>query len=100
MSPRITDNRMDVTAMTSPVEHCIQVPDLGAGTLRVQVCSWLAELGETVHEGDRIVELSLPGMTFDMNAPADGRLISIDKTVGAEVQPGDILGKLLALEDE
>ncbi|MDB5338681.1 MAG: hypothetical protein JWN70_4300, partial [Planctomycetaceae bacterium] len=57
-------------------------------------------LGETVHEGDRIVELSLPGMTFDINSPADGQLISIDKTLGSEVHPGDILGKLLAIEDD
>ncbi len=81
--------------MSPPSEHSITVPEIGAGPLRVRVCSWLVALGETVHEGDRIVELSLPGMTFDINSPADGRLISIDKTLGTEVQPGDILGKLL-----
>ena len=77
----------------------ISVPELGAGTLRVRVCSWLAALGETVHEGDRLVELSLPGMTFDINSPADGQLTSIDKTLGTEVHPGDILGKLQAIEE-
>lgn len=86
--------------MPPSAEHTITVPDIGAGPLRVRVCSWLAELGETVHEGDRIVELSLPGMTFDINSPADGQLISIDKTLGSEVHPGDVLGKLLAIVDD
>lgn len=78
----------------------ISVPELGAGTLRVRVCSWLAALGETVHEGDRLVELSLPGMTFDISSPADGTLVSIDKPIGTEVHPGDHLGKLLVIEEE
>ncbi|MES2788385.1 MAG: biotin/lipoyl-containing protein [Planctomycetota bacterium] len=86
--------------MPPPAEYNIIVPDVGAGTLRIRVCSWLAELGETVREGDRIVELSLPGMTFDINSPADGLLIAIDKTLGTEVHPGDILGRLQAQEDE
>lgn len=86
--------------MSPTSEHTITVPDIGAKTLRVRVCSWLAELGETLHEGDRIVELSLPGMTFDINSPAGGRLISIDKTSGSEVHPGDILGKLLVIAED
>ena len=87
-------------AMSSRTEHPITVPDVGAKSLPVRVCSWLAALGEQVHEGDRIVELSLPGMTFDIHSPADGQLISIDKTLGTEVHPGEILGKLLVIEDE
>ncbi len=78
----------------------IIVPELGAGSLRVRVCSWLAALGETVHEGDRLVELSLPGMTFDINSPADGRLVAIEMNVGTEVHPGDRLGLLSLIADE
>ncbi len=84
--------------MSKPVEQSITMPDIGAGPWRVQVCSWLADLGEIVHEGDRLIEVSLPGMTFDVNAPADGRLVSIEKSIGAEVHPGDVLGKLLSME--
>ena len=86
--------------MSSRTEHPITVPDIGAKSLPVRVCSWLAELGETVRGGDRIVELSLPGMTFDIHSPADGQLISIEKTLGTEVHPGDLLGKLLVIENE
>jgi len=86
--------------MSQPAELDIIVPELGAGSLRVRISSWLAELGETVHEGDRLVELSLPGMTFDINSPSDGTLISIDRPIGTEVHPGDHLGKLLAMEED
>lgn len=86
--------------MQQPAEQTITMPDIGAGPWRVQVCSWLAALGEFVHEGDRLIEVSLPGMTFDVHAPADGQLISIDKSVGTEVQPGEVLGKLLRAEIE
>ena len=86
--------------MPQPNEYVITVPNIGAGDLRVQVCSWLAQLGETVHEGDRIVELSLPGLTFDINSPADGQLIAIDKSTGDDVLQGDVLGKLLLMNDD
>ena len=85
--------------MPQPNEYDITVPDIGAGDLRVQVCSWLAQLGETVHEGDRIVELSLPGLTFDINSPADGQLIAMEKTTGDEVREGDVLGRLVPLNE-
>ncbi len=91
---------LQILTMQTPTEQPVTMPDIGAGRWRVQVCSWLADLGEIVHEGDRLIEVSLPGMTFDVNAPADGRLISIDKSIGAEVQPGDVLGKLRPLNDD
>lgn len=79
-------------------EQPITMPDLGAGRWRVQVCSWLAEVGDTIHDGDRLVEVSLPGLTFDVHAPAAGKLVSIEKPIGAEVHPGDVLGQMLLAE--
>lgn len=77
-------------------EQPIVMPDVGAGKLRVQVSSWLVETGEYVFEGDRVVELTLPGMTFDVHSPADGTLIRIDKSSGAAVEAGEPLGHLLS----
>lgn len=78
----------------------ILMPDIGPGCWRVEVCSWLAEPGEIIREGDRLVEVSLPGITFDVSAPVDGRLISIEKSIGAEVQPGDVLGQIIPIEND
>ncbi|MDB5386162.1 MAG: hypothetical protein JWM11_1808 [Planctomycetaceae bacterium] len=78
------------------LEYPITMPEIGAGQLPVQVSSWLVETGEFVFEGDRIVELLVPGMTFDVRAPADGKLIRIDKSSGANVKAGETLGQLLS----
>lgn len=86
--------------MQQSTELAILMPDIGSGCWRVEVCSWLADPGEIVREGDRLVEVSLPGITFDVSAPIDGRLISIEKSIGAKVQPGDVLGKILPVEDD
>lgn len=84
----------DPEPMTLSTLHSIVMPDIGAENLPMQVCSWLVELGEQVREGDRLVEVSLPGLTFDVSSPAAGRLSAIDKCVGTDVQPGDVLGKI------
>lgn len=81
--------------MQPAVELPIIMPDIGAGRWSVQVCAWLVNLGDQIREGDRLIEVSLPGLTFDVNSPADGQLIAIDKTVGEKVGPGDVLGRLI-----
>jgi pyruvate/2-oxoglutarate dehydrogenase complex dihydrolipoamide acyltransferase (E2) component len=67
-------------------------PDLGIGQQAVRVSAWLAEVGEDVEQGDRIVELLMSGMTFDLAAPVAGRLLAIEKHLDAAVLPGDVLG--------
>ena len=46
----------------------ILLPELGAGPAVLSV--WFAEPGETVFEGDRLVEVLVAGATFDVSAPA------------------------------
>ena len=67
----------------------VESPCIGTCTLnRESVCVGcgrrLDEIAEWPRAFDprkrRIVELSLPGMTFDINSPADGQLISIAKS--------------------
>ncbi len=70
----------------------ILLPDLGANCSTVRVSCWLADLGDTIEEGDRVVEVLVPGVTFDVSAPASGTLTKIEKLPDAEVAPGDVLG--------
>ncbi|MFO1019674.1 MAG: biotin/lipoyl-containing protein [Planctomycetales bacterium] len=70
------------------------VPELGAGQLPIRVSTWLVDLGDDVLAGDRVVELGLPGMTFDVSSPASGRLVRIEKYSDAAVHTGDCLGWL------
>ena len=50
----------------------VVLPDLGAPQVRLSV--WFAEPGDLVYEGDRLVEVRVGGATFDVSAPATGRL--------------------------
>ncbi|QDT64520.1 biotin/lipoyl-containing protein [Calycomorphotria hydatis] len=68
----------------------IVCPELGAE--RLEVCGWLAEVGDEVSEGDRLVELLTPGIIYDLPAPADGVLQKIEQVSGNETHAGEVLG--------
>ncbi len=50
----------------------ITLPELGAAPVVLSV--WFAEIGDAVYEGDRLVEVLVGEATFDVSAPATGRL--------------------------
>lgn len=70
----------------------ITLPDLQSGSETVRVSCWLVDLGDNVEEGDRIVEVLIPGITNDIFAPCSGRLSHIEKMADAPVATGDVLG--------
>ena len=67
----------------------LTAPEVGASDLRVSL--WLVEVGDRAEQGERIVELLTPGLTFDVAMPIAGRIAAIEKPSGEPVQPGDIL---------
>ncbi len=68
------------------------LPDLGLGELPITISLWLVEVGATVTEGDRLVELVADSVTVDLSAPASGRLIETLALEDEQVQIGQILG--------
>ncbi|MBS0206025.1 MAG: lipoyl domain-containing protein [Planctomycetes bacterium] len=70
----------------------ITVPDLGSGTESIRISAWLMDLGQTVIAGDPVVEVLLPGITFDIQTTHTGVLVEISRVVDASVQPGDVVG--------
>jgi pyruvate/2-oxoglutarate dehydrogenase complex dihydrolipoamide acyltransferase (E2) component len=68
----------------------ILLPELGASPLVLSV--WLADIGDTVYEGDRLVEILTGGATFDVAAPATGRLCEKRALPDDLLQPGQVLG--------
>lgn len=71
----------------------VTTPDLGSSE-PVRVSGWLVETGETVRAGDRLVELLMPGVTYDVPSPATGRLVRVDAVAGSRVRPGEVLGSI------
>lgn len=75
----------------------VVAPDLGSeGPARVS--AWLVDVGDSVRAGDRLVELLLPGVTYDVHAPVTGRLLQAHVPLNAVVRPGDTLGQIEADE--
>lgn len=70
----------------------IVVPPLGNLNRRLTVSLWLARVGEQVETGDRVVELLVPGVTFDVEAPCPGTIIACESQPGVEVKEGTVLG--------
>jgi pyruvate/2-oxoglutarate dehydrogenase complex dihydrolipoamide acyltransferase (E2) component len=70
------------------------LPALGLAPVRVSI--WFADPGDTVYEGDRIVEVLVGGATFDVAAPATGRLAAQLALPRDELQPGQVLGFVVA----
>ena len=68
----------------------IILPELGASPVLLSV--WFAEPGEIVYEGDRLVEVLVDGATFDVPAPATGRLLEQRALADDVIAPGQVLG--------
>ena len=68
----------------------IIMPNVGADTIALS--AWFAEPGETVFEGDRLVEVLVSGATFDVSSPATGRLLEKLALPDDPVLPGQVLG--------
>jgi pyruvate/2-oxoglutarate dehydrogenase complex dihydrolipoamide acyltransferase (E2) component len=68
----------------------ILLPNVGAAPLVLSV--WFADLGDTVYEGDRLVEILANGATFDVSAPATGRLTEKRALPDDQLGPGQLLG--------
>jgi pyruvate/2-oxoglutarate dehydrogenase complex dihydrolipoamide acyltransferase (E2) component len=80
--------------------EAVILPDLGTGPgVPIVVSHWYASKGEHVWEGDRLVEVLVGPATFDVPAPATGRLAGIRQREDDEVAPGVVLGFLAVPDD-
>ena len=70
----------------------ILLPELGVDDEIVRVNCWLVELGDRIESGDRVVEVLVRGITFDVAAPHAGVLTKVEKRLDEAIQKGDILG--------
>lgn len=66
------------------------MPELGASPITLSV--WFADPGDEVYEGDRLVEVLVGGATFDVPAPATGRLAERHALPHDRLTPGQVLG--------
>jgi pyruvate/2-oxoglutarate dehydrogenase complex dihydrolipoamide acyltransferase (E2) component len=68
----------------------IILPELDVSPVRLSV--WFADAGDTVYDGDRLVEVLFDGATFDVAAPAGGTLAEKCALPDDALVAGQVLG--------
>jgi pyruvate/2-oxoglutarate dehydrogenase complex dihydrolipoamide acyltransferase (E2) component len=74
------------------------LPDLGAS--RVRFSLWFADPGDQVYRGDRLAEVLADGASFDVSAPATGRLVERHVWPRDLLMVGQVLGVVEADPEE
>jgi pyruvate/2-oxoglutarate dehydrogenase complex dihydrolipoamide acyltransferase (E2) component len=72
------------------VKCAITLPELGSP--RVTFSLWYVRRGDRVFEGDRVAEVLIPGATYDVSAPATGRLAEQAAFPNDALSAGQVLG--------
>lgn len=75
-----------------PKYHSITMPDLGSADAVVSL--WYVHPGDLVYEGDRMVEVLIPGLTFDIPSPVTGRLRERTLLPRDPVEAGQVMGSI------
>jgi pyruvate/2-oxoglutarate dehydrogenase complex dihydrolipoamide acyltransferase (E2) component len=81
------------------MRSAIVLPELGAEGAELRVCCWLVELGDVVDQGDRLVEIVMDGLTFDVSAERSGIVVRIEHSMESAVRAGDVLGWIETAEE-
>jgi pyruvate/2-oxoglutarate dehydrogenase complex dihydrolipoamide acyltransferase (E2) component len=72
----------------------ITLPELGVADVRLSL--WFVALGDSVVEGDRVIELVTDGAVIELTAPATGRLCEKRAWANDCLAPGQVLGVIEA----
>lgn len=75
--------------MTAPVE--IRLPQFGMGMQEATVTHWYKAEGETVAEGEALIEVEAPKATEEIPAPCSGVVDRILVAVGETVPVNELL---------
>jgi len=61
-------------------------------TTKVNVVKWLKSEGDSLKQGEPVVELETEKVNYELDAPVDGVLLKISAREPAEVEVGGLLG--------
>ncbi len=77
----------------------IHVPQWGMGIKECKILSWLKSEGESVVEGESIVELETAKATQELESPASGTLAQILAPEGEIVAVRAVIGIIVGPQD-
>jgi pyruvate/2-oxoglutarate dehydrogenase complex dihydrolipoamide acyltransferase (E2) component len=70
----------------------LTLPDLDVAPTPVIASLWLVDPGESVVEGDRVIEVLAGEATIDLPAPTTGVLVRVLVDEGERLEVGQLLG--------
>ena len=76
----------------------ITIPKWGIEMKKGTIGNWLVNVGETINNGDEIVEIETDKITNCFEATSDGKLIRVIANEGEELPVGHLIG-LMSDED-
>ena len=74
----------------------LRLPDLDLPGVSVTACSWHAQTGQRVIEGDRLLEILAGDATIDLPAPASGVLTERIAEIDQPLEAGQVLAMIEA----
>lgn len=78
--------------MTTTIDITLAAEQL-EGT-KATLSQWLVTAGDAVSAEQPVAELETDKVSIEITAPADGTILEISAEVGAEVRPGQVLGRI------
>lgn len=72
----------------------IKLPPISEGVEKASVVYWHRSIGDSVKEGEDLVELVTDKATFNLPSPSSGVLKEVIVVEGENVKVGQVLGRL------
>ncbi|MDP3804792.1 MAG: biotin/lipoyl-containing protein [Candidatus Omnitrophota bacterium] len=72
----------------------VKLPSIAEGVEKASVSYWHRNVGESVKEGEDLVELVTDKATFNLPAPISGMLKEVLVSEGDEARVGQVLAKI------
>ncbi len=72
----------------------IKIPEIGEGVTEATIVAWHKVLGETVQEGELVVEIMTDKVNMEIDSQVNGVLAEILHQADEEVRVGTIIGRL------
>ena len=77
-----------------------KMPDLGEGTVEVEISAWHVSPGDTVSEGQTLADVMTEKAAVELPSPASGRVVEIKAAPGDRVAVGAVIIELALSEAE
>ena len=72
----------------------VKLPFLAQGVEKATITYWHRDVGDSIKEGEDLVELATDKATFNLPSPVSGVLKEVMASEGEEVKVGQIIAKI------